>query len=59
VIYSNAWAMPWDVAAGSLIAEEAGAVVKNLKSDTYEVNNLDLVAASPKVYQQLKSLKFV
>ncbi|MCO6430017.1 MAG: inositol monophosphatase [Deltaproteobacteria bacterium] len=54
--------MPWDMAAGSLIAKEAGALVGNLApqaaGDTIppELYSRDLLAAAPGIYQAMAAL---
>ncbi|MEW6716623.1 MAG: inositol monophosphatase family protein [Chloroflexota bacterium] len=48
---------PWDVAAGGLIAEEAGAIVTNLEGGPdYISPPQSVLAANPHVYPQMKAL---
>jgi len=44
---------PWDVAAGSLIAEEAGAKMYNLKGKKCSVYEGDYVAANPELIKKI------
>jgi myo-inositol-1(or 4)-monophosphatase len=47
---------PWDIAAGGLIAEEAGARVSNANGDSNYLNlPCSVVAASPAIYKKLLS----
>ena len=41
----------WDVAAGSLLVEEAGGIVNNIHG--YNYNNIDIRAASSVVYDEM------
>ncbi len=43
----------WDYAPGSLLVSEAGGIVRNFKSDTYDYTNLNLIASNPEVYKEL------
>ncbi len=43
----------YDYAPGTLLVKEAGGVVKNLGSDSYDYRNLNFIAASPQVYGEL------
>lgn len=43
----------YDFAPGSLLVEEAGGVVRNLGSDTYDYRNTDFIAANPIIYKEL------
>jgi len=45
----------YDFAPGSLLVSEAGGVVANLGSTTYNFRNTDLIAANPKVFEKLTS----
>lgn len=47
---------PWDVAAGSLIASEAGAEIKNLNNAQPSVYEGDYVAGNPVLMQALSSI---
>ncbi|MDF0605331.1 inositol monophosphatase [Neisseriaceae bacterium TC5R-5] len=44
---------PWDIAAGSLIVQEAGGMVTDLSGEQNWMESGDIVAASPKVLAQL------
>lgn len=44
---------PWDIAAGSLIIQEAGGIVTDMKGEQEWFETGDIVAASPKVLAQL------
>ncbi len=44
---------PWDIAAGSLIVQEAGGIVTDMKGEQTWLESGDIVAASPKVLAQL------
>ena len=41
----------WDVAAGSIIIEEAGGKVNDL--NMFEINNVDIRAASSNIYSKM------
>ncbi len=43
----------WDIAAGSLIAKEAGASVLNFKGKPWSLNSLDILACHPKVKKDI------
>ncbi len=45
---------PWDVAAGVLIAREAGIIVEGLQGE-FDLERGDIVAAVPSIIEQLKS----
>lgn len=45
----------WDYAAGSLLVEEAGGIVKNVGKDSYIYSNHDFLAVNPQVYADLTS----
>lgn len=47
---------PWDIAAGALIAKEAGALVTDLKGEQTWLETGDIVAANPKVLAQMLKL---
>ena len=54
--YDGFWEMhlkPWDLAAGSLIAQEAGALVGNFMGDEGFLESGNIVAASPKIFGQM------
>jgi myo-inositol-1(or 4)-monophosphatase len=44
---------PWDIAAGSLIVQEAGGIVTDMQGEQTWLESGDIVAASPKVLAQL------
>ena len=44
---------PWDVAAGSLIAKEAGATVTDLNGGQWDTTKKDILAANSKLHAQL------
>jgi len=43
----------WDYAAGSLLITEAGGIVRNLGSNTYDYTNYNLIASNKPVYDKL------
>ncbi|MDI6863136.1 MAG: inositol monophosphatase family protein [Pseudothermotoga sp.] len=45
---------PWDVAAGALIAQEAGVVVGGLNGE-FDLESGEIVAAVPSIFEQLRS----
>ncbi|GGY27570.1 inositol monophosphatase family protein [Paludibacterium paludis] len=47
---------PWDIAAGSLIVQEAGGIVTDLRGEQTWLDSGDIVAANPKVLAQLLHL---
>jgi myo-inositol-1(or 4)-monophosphatase len=47
---------PWDTAAGSLIAQEAGAVISNLSGESFKVEMPHIVAGTPKMHAELLKL---
>ena len=44
---------PWDVAAGSLIAQEAGAIVSDFSGQNNFLFNKEIIAAQPNIYEHL------
>ncbi len=46
----------WDYAPGALLVAEAGGIVKNLGSNTYDYRNHEFIAANEEVYGELSSL---
>lgn len=44
---------PWDIAAGALIAKEAGAIVTDFRGEQNWLESGDIVAANPKVLAQM------
>ena len=54
--YDGFWEMhlkPWDLAAGSLIAQESGALVGNFLGDEGFLESGNIVAATPKIFGQM------
>lgn len=54
--YDGFWEMrlsPWDIAAGSLIAQEAGALVGNFLGNEGFLESGNIVAGNPKVFAQM------
>jgi myo-inositol-1(or 4)-monophosphatase len=49
----DAFGKDYDYAPGSLLVSEAGGIVKNFKSDSYDYTNLNFIAANPLVYEEL------
>ena len=49
----SSWTYPWDAAAGSLIAKEAGKVVSDLRGKPWEPSYDGIVVASPDVHEKL------
>ena len=47
---------PWDTAAGSLIALEAGATVTSLDGDSYKIDMPHVVAGTPKIHTEFMKL---
>ena len=47
---------PWDVAAGSLLVQEAGGLVGNFTGEADFLHRREVVAGSPKIYGQLVKL---
>ncbi len=47
---------PWDLAAGQLIAKEAGAYVSEINGQSNHVYNQNILAANEKIYGQLKDI---
>lgn len=48
----------WDYAAGALLVAEAGGVVRNIGSDTFDFRNHSFTATTPQVYEDLRKLKY-
>ena len=46
----------WDYAPGSLLVSEAGGIVRNIGSDSYDYRNHNFIAGNPAVYEELKRL---
>lgn len=49
----------YDYAPGALLVAEAGGVVRNIGSDTYDYTNFDFIAASPQIYEGLRKAELV
>jgi myo-inositol-1(or 4)-monophosphatase len=47
---------PWDTAAGSLIAEEAGASVTNFSGNPFDINQKEILATNNKIHQEMTGL---
>ena len=46
---------PWDIAAGSLIASEAGGTLTNLNGESLSIYDNEIVATNGKIHEQLIS----
>lgn len=49
----DAFGKDYDFAPGSLLVSEAGGVVRNFKSDSFDYTNLNFIASNPNVYEEL------
>jgi fructose-1,6-bisphosphatase/inositol monophosphatase family enzyme len=49
----------WDYAPGAFLVAEAGGIVTNLFSDTYDFHNLNFVATNKQIYSELRSIGLV
>ncbi|MES2630362.1 MAG: inositol monophosphatase [Patescibacteria group bacterium] len=49
------YGMDWDYAPGSLLVKEAGGVVKNIGSDTYDYKNHNFIITNPIIYDEITS----
>jgi myo-inositol-1(or 4)-monophosphatase len=58
-IQINPWGDIYDFAPGSLLVEEAGGIVKNINSQTYDYRNLNFVATNKQIYSDIKSLNIL
>jgi myo-inositol-1(or 4)-monophosphatase len=47
---------PWDIAAGALLIEEAGGMISNIKSDSLDLQDGDVVAGNPKIYNPIRDI---
>ena len=56
-VAKNSYGYDWDFAPGSLLIQEAGGVVTNLKSDTYDYKNTEFIAASKVAHDELLASK--
>lgn len=52
-IQKDPWGYPWDFAPGALLVKEAGGLVANLGTTSYDVRNLNFIAAPPTVFREL------
>lgn len=52
----NPYGKDYDFAPGSLLVSEAGGIVKNFGSDTYDYRNTDLLATNEKIYKEILNL---
>ncbi len=55
IVY-NGYGKTWDFAPGCLLVSEAGGKVANIGSDNYDYQNLELIAASPSVFDELQKI---
>jgi myo-inositol-1(or 4)-monophosphatase len=44
---------PWDIAAGSLLVQEAGGIISNLNGKEGWLQSGNILAASPKIYDAM------
>ncbi len=56
-IVKDGYGQVWDYAAGCLLVEEAGGTVVNIGSETYDYRQLDIIAGSKAVCEELIELK--
>lgn len=54
----NAFGKDWDYAPGSLLVAEAGGVVRNIGSESYDFRNHSFTATTPQVYEDLKKINW-
>jgi myo-inositol-1(or 4)-monophosphatase len=47
---------PWDTAAGSLIASEAGAVITDFSGQPFTIDKKEILATNGKIHKQMLSL---
>ena len=47
---------PWDTAAGYLIVKEAGGIVTNFTTNTFDYNIPQIIAANPYIYPQMHEI---
>jgi myo-inositol-1(or 4)-monophosphatase len=62
VICHDSYEQLWDIAPGTLLIEEAGGIVRNLRQETqetYDPGNLNVIAATPAVYHALRDARLV
>ena len=56
--YEGFWEVglnPWDMAAGSLLVQEAGGLVADIHGDESYLENGSIIAATPKIFSQRKT----
>jgi len=46
----------WDCAPGSLLVAEAGGIVRNIGSDSYDYKNHDFIAGNKETYEELRKI---
>jgi myo-inositol-1(or 4)-monophosphatase len=59
VICHDSYEQIWDITPGALLIEEAGGIVRNLRQETYDPMNLNVIAATHEVYRTLKAARLV
>ncbi len=47
---------PWDIAAGVIIAQEAGAIVSSPTGNNFDLNSGDVLSSSPKIYTKMSNV---
>ncbi|MEN9559678.1 MAG: hypothetical protein RLZZ502_889, partial [Pseudomonadota bacterium] len=47
---------PWDIAAGSLLIQEAGGIVTDLNGDGHYMESGNVVCGNPKMFSELLKL---
>lgn len=47
----------WDYAAGALLVAEAGGIVRNIGSESYDFRNHSFTATTPQVYEDLRKIE--
>ncbi len=52
-IVKDGWGKDYDYAPGVVLVQEAGGVVRNIGSDTFQFGNHSFLAANPSVYESL------
>lgn len=55
-IYTHVYLMPWDVAASSLIAQKAGAIITNSMGGEWNVFTPDILAGNPDLHHKMLKL---
>ncbi len=54
--YYESYLNIWDIAAGALIAKEAGAIVSDFKEEQNHLKSCQIVACNPGIYQEVISI---